>query len=501
MTSRRRWVLAGTAGAAGTALWLRARRTIDDPTTAAGPFVATGRGHRNLILAGTATRAGGGYVADRARRIFADAERRAELDEASQLRTAEAVAETLGNLKGALMKLGQMASYLDQGMPEPVREALAQLQQDAPPMAPELAAQVIREELGAGPEEIFAEWDPVPIAAASIGQVHRAMTTDGRAVAVKVQYPGVDKAIVGDLDNAGLLFSAMTLMFPGLDPKPLVAELRERITEELDYRLEADNQRLFADYYRDHPFIRIPEVVPELSARRVLTTDLVVGARFDEITTRSAEERDRYGEIIYRFVFGSLYRLGAFNGDPHPGNYLFGDDGSVTFLDFGLVKRFTDEELEPFERMIVAWVLDHDIVRFRSIVESIGLLKPDNGFTDDQVADYFGHFYKFVESDEELTFTRDYASEMVARFFDAGGEHGDVMKAANVPRSFVLIQRINLGLFAVLGELRATGRWRQIAEELWPWTAAEPRTELGRQEAEWRARTGRGAARSGISPS
>lgn len=416
---------------------------------------------------------------------------------ARQVRTAEQVAETLGNLKGALMKLGQMASYLDQGMPEPVREALAQLQADAPPMAPELAASVIRSELGGEPEDVFAEWDPVPIAAASIGQVHRALTRDGRAVAVKVQYPGVDEAIRGDLDNADLLFNTMRMAFPGLDPKPLVEELRERIVEELDYRLEADNQRYFGDYYRGHPFIHIPEVVDELSTRRVLTTELVVGARFDEITGRSEEERNHFGEVIYRFVFGSLYRFGAFNGDPHPGNYLFHDDGRVSFLDFGLVKRFTLDELKPFELMIDAAVIHPDITRFRSIVERIGLLKPGSDFTDDQVGAYFGHFYEFVQKDEELTFTREYASEMVQRFFNASSEHGDVMRAANVPKQMVLIQRINLGLFAVLGELRATARWRAIAEELWPWTAAEPVTELGRREAEWRQRTGRGTVPEG----
>jgi predicted unusual protein kinase regulating ubiquinone biosynthesis (AarF/ABC1/UbiB family) len=493
-------VTAAAGGALGLLAWRRSTDRKARANDVAGPLQATGRGHRNLVVAGAATKVGGAWAADRARRVFADAERRAELDVALQIRTAEQVAETLGNLKGALMKLGQMASYLDQGMPEPVRDALAQLQQDAPPMAPELAAGVVEAELGAPPEELFAEWDPVPIAAASIGQVHRALTHDGRAVAVKVQYPGVDEAIRGDLDNAGLLFGTMKMMFPGLDPKPLVEELRERITEELDYRLEAENQRLFGEYYADHPFIRIPGVHDDLSAQRVLTTDLVVGRRFEEITHRSAEERNRYGEIIYRFVFGSLYRFGAFNGDPHPGNYLFGDDGTVTFLDFGLVKRFTLAELKPFELMIDAAVIHPDIRRFRSLVERIGLLKAGNTFTDEQIDRYFGHFYTFVSSDEELTFTQEYASEMVARFFDASGEHGDVMKAANVPQSFVLIQRINLGLFAVLGELRATARWRPIAEELWPWVAAEPSTELGREEAAWRARTGRGAVRPGYEP-
>ena len=487
--------LAGV-GLVAAGAWWRRRRAGGPPV--GGPVGATGRTQRNVVLATAATKAGGGYVVDRAKRVFADAERREQLDEARQLRTAEQVAETLGNLKGAMMKLGQMASYLDQGLPEPVRDALAQLQQDAPPMAPELAASVVRAELGADPDVVFAEWDPVPIAAASIGQVHRALTHDGRAVAVKVQYPGVDEAIRGDLDNAGLIFGAMRALFPGLDPKPLVQELRERITEELDYRLEAENQRLFADYYREHPFIGVPAVVDEHCSARVLTTELVVGARFDEVTTWSQDARDRAGEAIYRFVFGSLYRLGAFNGDPHPGNYVFGADGRVTFLDYGLVKRFTPGELRPFQDMIQAMVLDRDVAAFRRIVQSVGLLKADNDFTDEQIGDYFGHFYEFVLEDAPLTMTQEYASETVKRFFDTTGDHGEIMRAANVPGSMVIIQRINLGLYAVLGQLGATANWRHIAEELWPWVAAPPLTELGRREAAWRDTTGRGAVAPGF---
>ena len=482
---RRRRAAAALARAEATPSPLTASPLTASPLTAS-PLAATSRARRSAAVVSLATRAGGSWAMDRARRTFADAEQRVILDDERQIRTAEQVAEALGNLKGALMKLGQMASYLDQGMPEPVREALAQLQQDAPPMAPELAAEVIRAELGAAPEELFAEWDPSPIAAASIGQVHRAITHDGRAVAVKVQYPGVDEAIRGDLDNAGMLFSAMKLLFPGLDPKPLVQELRNRLIEELDYGLEAENQRLFADHYRGHPFIHIPEVVGELSATRVLTTELATGSRFSEVKGWSEEQRDLAGETLYRFVFGSLYRLHAFNGDPHPGNYLFRPDGGITFLDFGLVKRFTPSELEPFEAMIRAMVLDQDVSQFRAIVEEIGLLRHDDRFSDEQIGEYFRHFYEFVLTDEPMAMTEAFASATVARFFDTSGEHGEIMKAANVPASMVIIQRINLGLYAVLGELGATANWRRIAEELWPWTGRAPTTDLGRQEAEWR---------------
>ncbi|MGQ0434384.1 MAG: ABC1 kinase family protein [Microthrixaceae bacterium] len=474
-----------TAAAAGVLAVQEARRRAEAGRTS--PVDVSSRAQRSMAMAGVGARAGGAYALHRARRAFASAEHQVTLDHQFELKTAESITEALGNMKGAMMKLGQMASYLDQGMPEHVRAALAELQSNAPPMSAELAAQVVCEELGATPDEVFAEWDPEPIAAASIGQVHRAMTHDGRAVAVKVQYPGVGEAIRADLDNAGMLFGAMGMMLPGLEPGPLVEELRARIVEELDYVKEADNQRLFADYYEDHPFIHIPAVVDELSAERVLTTELAEGVRFEELEGWSQAERDLAAETIFRFVFGSLYRLHAFNGDPHPGNYLFRPGGQVTFLDFGLVKRFDRDEVRLIADMLKAMVVDKDIAEYRRLIESIGMVKPGSSFTNEEVMDYFGHFYDFVQRDEVGTITPEYASETVRRFFDYGGDHAEILRAANVPPTFVIIQRINLGLYAIFGQLRATANWRRISEELWPFVGGPPTTELGRQAAAWMA--------------
>jgi predicted unusual protein kinase regulating ubiquinone biosynthesis (AarF/ABC1/UbiB family) len=480
-----------TAAAAGVLAVKEAKRRLDARASYRGnPISSSSRNARSAAVAGISARAGGQYALHRARKVFASVERQKELDEQFELQTAESIAAALGNMKGALMKLGQMASYLDQGMPEPVREALAELQANAPPMSAELAAQVVREELGAPPEQVFDTWDPSPIAAASIGQVHRAITKDGRAVAVKVQYPGVADAIRADLDNAGLLFGAMGLMLPGLEPGPLVEELRTRLVEELDYVTEADNQRLFADYYAGHPFIHIPAVVDELCTKRVLTTELAEGARFDEIEDWGQEERDLAAEAIFRFVFGSLYRLHAFNGDPHPGNYLFRPGGHVTFLDFGLVKRFDPDEVGVIASMLKAMVVDNDIKEYRRLIESIGMLKDGGAFTDEEVLDYFGHFYDFVLRDEVGTITPEYASETVRRFFDYGGEHAEILRAANVPPTFVIIQRINLGLYAIFGQLRATANWRRVSEEIWPFVDAPPSTEMGRRAAAWAAERG-----------
>lgn len=417
--------------------------------------------------------------------MFASAERKDALDRAQELKTGEQVAATLGNMRGVMMKLGQMASYLDDGLPQAVRDALAQLQQNAPPMSAELAAGVVQEQLGAPPDEVFARWDPLPIAAASIGQVHRAITRDDRAVAVKVQYPGIDRGIRADLDNTAMLIQMGKMVFRGVEPGPIVAELRARLLEEIDYTQEAENQRLFASFYKGHPFITIPEVVDELSTRRVLTTELATGARFSELAGWSQEERDLAGETIYRFVFRSLYQMHAFNGDPHPGNYLFDGDGRVTFLDFGLVKHFRPSEVDVIERMVREIVLEPDPEAYRATLVEEGLLPADAPVSTDDVIAYFAHFYKIIMDDAPMQFTHEYASETVQRTLDTAGRFRHVTKIANLPPSFVVLQRINLGLYAVLAALGATANWRRIGEELWPSVKGPPSTALGRLEAPW----------------
>jgi len=444
---------------------------------------------RSAKVAKLGARVGGTYASTAARKVFASAERRIELDEHRELKTAAAVAEELGHMKGALMKLGQMASYLDDGLPEPMRVALSQLRSAAPPMSAELAADVVERDLGRPPSELFVEWDPEPIAAASIGQVHRAIarhpdTGDDVPVAVKVQYPGVDEAITADLKNASVLGTMLKQGFGGLDPDDMVAEIKERLVEELDYRLEARNQTEFADYYRDHPFIHVPDVFPTLSTGRVLTSELVIGATWDELLTWDQRERDLAAETIFRFVFRSLYLFREFNGDPHPGNYLFHGDGQVTFLDFGLVKHFTAGEMSTFASMVKAAAVDNDNDEFRSILERAGMLQPEAPVATDDVGEYFQRFYEPVSVDREMTWSGEYASGIVRHTFD---RTSPIAQYATVPKAFVFIQRINLGLYALLGELGATGNYRRIAEELWPFILGPPSTPIGEAEAEWLA--------------
>ena len=454
----------------------------------------TTRVQRNADVVRLGASVGAAYASTAARKLFADAQRRIELDRERELRTAEAVAERLGNMKGALMKLGQMASYVDEGLPAPLREALAQLQASAPPMSGELAAQVVLQDLGARPEDLFVQWDPVPIAAASIGQVHRAVAVDPatgleRAVAVKVQYPGVGDAVATDLKNADLLGLLLQQGFGGLNPDDMVAEIKERLTEELDYRLEARNQQLFADFYRGHPFIHVPEVLPHLCGSRVLTTELVDGATWAEMLQWSQDERDLVGETLFRFVFRSLYGMHAFNGDPHPGNSLFHPGGRVTFLDFGLVKHFSDEEMTTFIGMVKAAAYDHDIVGFRRILEHAGMLREGCPAPDDEVGEYFSQFYESVREDRPVTWSSEYSSRIVRHTFDRSSP---IAQYATVPKAFVFIQRINLGLYALLGELRATGNYRRMAEELWPFVRGGPSTPLAEREQPWLAQAAGG---------
>jgi predicted unusual protein kinase regulating ubiquinone biosynthesis (AarF/ABC1/UbiB family) len=460
------------------------------PRAGQSPVRGGSRLHRNLVVARLGARGGRRWALHQARRRFASAERRERLDTEFQLRTASEVAVTLGNMKGALMKLGQMASYIDSGLPDPVRDALSQLQQDAPSMTPELTAETVERELGAPPEQVFLEWDPVPIAAASIGQVHRAITREGEAVAVKVQYPGIADAVRADLGNAGFIFGGLSAMFPGLQPGPIVEELRARITEELDYRAEAANQRYFAAHFDGHPFITVPKVVDRYCTDRLLTTELATGARFAEVVGWSPAERNLAAETLFRFSFGSIYRLHAFNGDPHPGNYLFHPGGRITFLDFGLVKRFTPSETSLFERLIQAMVIDRDGPAFRRVVEEAGILAPGAPFSDGQVEDYFRFYYSYVMEEGPVTIDQDYAAAGVRHIFDASGEDAALKRVLNVPPSFVVLQRITLGLMGLFARLEATANWRRIAMELWPSVSAPPSTPTGREIERWGQRSG-----------
>jgi predicted unusual protein kinase regulating ubiquinone biosynthesis (AarF/ABC1/UbiB family) len=299
------------------------------------------------LAAGQAVRQFGTRAANVAR---SDEKAQAALDR-RQLQTAEQIVAVLGTMKGAAMKLGQVMSFLDVGLvPEEFREEfqqkLAALRDAAPKVSFQQMKKVIEDSYDEPLDEVFETFDPVPIAAASIGQVYKARMHDGRDVAVKVQYPGVASAVRADMQNLGMILRLMKRVAPGLDPKALGDEIRSRIDEELDYELEAANQRTLARIFRGHPFIVVPDVVTRLSRERVVVSEFVSGRGFEEIKQLPQAERDRIGEMIFRFYFGCMYRHHQFSGDPHPGNSLLLDDGRMAFLDFGLFKRIPAEVAE-----------------------------------------------------------------------------------------------------------------------------------------------------------
>ena len=411
-------------------------------------------------------------------------ERRRRLDEQFAIRSAADVAAELGQMKGALMKLGQLASVVIDGLPDEARAALASLQADVPPMAPSLAAEVVENELGSPPERVFLRFDPMPVAAASVGQVHRAVAPDGTDVAVKVQYPGAADAILADLDNAEMLYGlASAVALPGLDPKTLVDELRARMAEELDYRIEAANQRVFAQRFAGHPWIRIPDVVDDLSTGRVLTTGWVDGRPFADIESADEATRQHVAEVVFRFAQSSVLLHRSFNGDPHPGNYRFADDGTVAFLDFGLVKTWDVDEFVGLMAVLDP-VLDGDPDRLVESMVDAGFLAPDHGCTAAQVwsavsAPYVPYFT------DEFTFTPSFAADAMRSIADPTGPNRAVLRALNLPGSFVVLNRVLWGVSGLLGRLGATNRWRAIMDEYR--CGGPPATAMGHAEAAWSA--------------
>jgi predicted unusual protein kinase regulating ubiquinone biosynthesis (AarF/ABC1/UbiB family) len=435
-----------------------------------------GRLRRSLRPAGLAGRAALRWLATYRSRGAKREVRREEF----LIRTAEDVTAMMGDMKGAAMKLGQVLSLMSGVVPDEMAVRLASLQSNAPPMSYELVCDVFEREFGGGPERVFAGFERRPFAAASIGQVHRARLHDGTTVAVKVQYPGVAEAIDHDLANVGLLVGLAGTVSRGLDAGTIVRDLKEGIRAELDYLNEARQQQRFVDLFEGHGFIRIPRVYHELTTPRVLVQEYLEGRPFSAAAGMSQGERDRIGEIIYRFAFGSIYRHGLFNGDPHPGNYLLLPDGKVGFLDFGCVSEFGQETIDGFCAVIRALIAgDRD--GWRRATESIGILQADAPFTTDELYEHM-HWYWAPILEKELTFTPELVGEMIRRNTQTTGPGGRINRYCNVPEGMVFLTRINFGLAGLMAGLGARGPWQAIVQE---YTDDRPAsTELGRLSAE-----------------
>ena len=445
---------------------------------------------RLRALGGLGSGLGFAFAWTKLRGLFMREARRRELVERYHAESAQRVLATAGQLKGALMKLAQMASYVSDGLPAEYRTLLAQLQSQAPPVEFAAIRAALERELDAPLEKRFAELDPVPLAAASIGQVHRGRLRDGREVAVKVQYPGIDRAIQTDLDHADWLYTMVGAFYPSLETGPVVDELRARLSEELDYAHEAANQSAFAELYREHAEVRVPEVVASHSTGRVLTMELARGGDFDWLCAQPDALRQRAAEIVYRFVWGSMFRHRAFNGDPHPGNYRFAEDGTVTFLDFGCVKFFSERTTAAMRALHVHH-LAGDRAAFRRELVGLGFMAEDATVSPELYYEYMGFFYEPFSRDGEYLFTREYTSRSLAHVFDSRDpRYGQVPKQSNMPPDFVLLNRLQWGLWPLLAQLGAKNQWHRIHREYIE--GAPPSTPLGESfaaaEARWRAK-------------
>ncbi|MFD7032752.1 ABC1 kinase family protein [Streptomyces sp. NPDC059917] len=388
-----------------------------------------------------------------------------------QQRTAEQLFRTLGELKGGAMKFGQAMSVFEAALPEevagPYRAALTKLQEAAPPLPAARVHQVLAERLGEDWRALFSEFEDKPAAAASIGQVHRAVWHDGRQVAVKVQYPGAGEALLSDLKQLGRFAGLLGPLIPGMEIKPLITELRDRVSEELDYELEAEAQRIHAEAFEGDPDVVVPDVVHQ--SDQVLVTEWIEGTPLSEIIADGTqEERDRAGQLLARFLFSGPARTGLLHADPHPGNFrlMESPDGRLRLgvLDFGTVDRLPGGLPKPVGRSL-RMTLDDDAEGVYGHLCAEGFVKESIELDPDAVLDYLRPIIEPAKVDE-FTFTRAWMRSQAARIADPRSPAHQLGRQINLPPSYLLIHRVTLSTIGVLCQLGATVRLR---EELEAW--------------------------------
>jgi predicted unusual protein kinase regulating ubiquinone biosynthesis (AarF/ABC1/UbiB family) len=386
-----------------------------------------------------------------------------------QARTAEQLFQVLGQLKGGAMKMGQALSVFEAALPEdvaaPYRAALTKLQEAAPPLPATTVHAVLAKELGADWRDRFQAFDDVPAAAASIGQVHHAVWVDGREVAVKIQYPGAGPALLGDLKQLGRLARMFSSLTPGLDVKPLLAELEKRVAEELDYRLEAESQATFAAAYEGDDEITVPQVVAH--SERVLVTEWIEGVPLSRIiATGTQQERNRASLLLARFLFSGPVLAGLLHADPHPGNFRLLPDGQLGVIDFGAVDRLPDGAPEPIGR-VARLAIQGDAEAVLDALRAEGFVRPSIEIDAQALLDYMAPLLEPIAG-SSFRFDRPWLRQQALRLGDPRSPAAQLGRQLNLPPAYLLIHRVTLGTIGVLCQLGGEADYRSEMQRWQP---------------------------------
>jgi predicted unusual protein kinase regulating ubiquinone biosynthesis (AarF/ABC1/UbiB family) len=392
----------------------------------------------------------------------------------------EALGAQLAGIKGAGPKIGQLLSMVQfDPASDGQRPALGALPDGARTVPFGRVRRVIEHDTGVRVRELFADIDEEPFAVASLGQVHRARTGDGDDVAVKVQHAGAAEAVEADLRNLGLVGPIVQRLAPALDAAAMLAEIRERISDELDYELEAQHQRRLERQFRGHPHVRLPHVHTELTTRRVLVTEYVEGRRTDEIRQLGDAERDRIAEIAFRFYFGLAWRDGTVAGDPHLDNCILCPDGRLCLLDFGLLRDLDADYLRG-ERDIVRALADEDPQRVHDGLSRLGYLPEPESFERDSLFAHLAGGGEWMFAPGRRRIGPDHVARILELAYPPRSPYFALMRRLSMPAPTLLLRRMELQVLALLGDLNAGGDWGAISAEHHSGTPAS--TALGRED-------------------
>lgn len=393
--------------------------------------------------------------------VFTATSEKSELKKRTYLSVAKKLLTEADQMKGLPMKIGQLISFLSFTMPEEAKEILEQLQSRATPLNPKEIENVFVADLKGQPKDKFKKWTSKPFAVASIGQVHLAKLHSGDLIAVKIQFPGIRETLNEDLKNLSPFAPIFKFLINQKEPNGILAELQERLIEECDYKKEADSQQIFYSFFKDYPSIKIPKVYPEYSNNFVLSCEFSPDMSYQEFKqTATPEEKQRAAEIIWQFSFESVFRHGFLNADPHPGNYLFGDD-HVTFLDYGSVKKFSPEFIAIWKKLFIDIVERNEKVSIARLLE-MGVLETTDGVDEDHLIRLFNTLYGAYLTDEHYTYTPEY----LTRTFNLWFRHNPNKNKMKFPKDWLYLTRALWGVSAILADLEAKATWKHLAFDI-----------------------------------